>query len=125
MTSTRHVKAEIALMRLTKVEKLVETKMFGSLELALCQTQERRELNRNYDEAYRRRSGVHRGFVSHAVCTSPFMTLTLTQPFCTFQVIKGNEKRRIIFLYISVFILLPPCKQYFDLHKFTTPPKRF
>ena len=104
-------------MRLAKAKKRGETKMIRCLEIALCQTRECREARRNWfnalrwpfislTKAERRRSSSLRDSYLAPECTSqPSSTLSLILPQRTFRVIKGKEKKQIIFLYITVTFL--------------------
>ena len=93
----------MALMSLVKVEKWIEIKTIWCFEVALWK--------QNKEEV------IHWRFMSCPVCTSqPSSTLSLTLPFCIFQVVKRKEKKQIIFLYIRVVVVLP-CIQHVKLHE--------
>ena len=96
----------------------------------LRETHESREANRNEDDLVpcsgpvpisqkqNEEEAVYWRFVSRPVCTSqPSSTLSLILPLGTFQVVKGKEKKPIIFLYISVVVVLPCMSQLFTCHK--------
>ena len=94
-------------MRLVKIEKWGETKMIRRFEVALYQSRESRERKGSgFTEEPKRRSCVCL-LLSH-------LRLSLTLPRRTFQVIKGKEKKQIIFLYISVVIFF-----YYTIHSYT------
>ena len=84
-------------MRLAKVEKHGETKVIQHLEVALCQSCKRREEEKAEE-------------VSAQICTSNPVSVqalpSLTLLICTFQIIKEEEKKEIIILYISVVVFL-------------------
>ena len=89
-----------------KIEKRIETKMIQCFEIAMYQFRESRTEKKRFTEDL---------YLAPVCASQPSSTFSLTLPIHTFRVIKGKEKRQIIFLYISVVVFLCCIQKFFYL----------
>ena len=116
------VEKSLSYTKLTIEEKWGETKMIRCDVIMPDSRKQRSEkklrcfnaLRRsrtNLTKAERRRSGSLKNRISHLYVHFSHLRPSLTLPIRTFRVIKGKEKKQIIFLYISVVVVLPSIQQ--------------
>ena len=74
--------------------------------------------------SFRKGERFHRWIALSPVCVHlGHLQLSLTPSICTFQIIKGKEKKQIIFLYISIVVLhcyttIAELNKYYDTYIF-------